>query len=145
MSKLFIFGIGGTGERVLRSFTMLLAAGVSSFDQQEIYPIILDYDANHLRTIRQLCPELKMQLLCHFVKRSVIDTVEEIGNCGIDGMYNFQRDNALCREIRQKQIPLNMWTIDSEEALAKIKRLGASMATTNSLVPVHNQQEVVSN
>ena len=47
MSKLFIFGIGGTGERVLRSFTMLLAAGVSSFDQQEIYPIILDYDAKN--------------------------------------------------------------------------------------------------
>ena len=29
MSKLYIFGIGGTGARVLRSLTMLLASGVS--------------------------------------------------------------------------------------------------------------------
>ncbi|MBR2590583.1 MAG: hypothetical protein IKE65_06635 [Clostridia bacterium] len=103
--------------------------------------IILDYDAEHLRTIRKLCPELKMQLLCHFVKRSVIDTVEQIGNCGIDGMYNFQRDNKLCAEIREKKIPLNMWTIDSEAALERIIHLGASMATTNSLKPIHNQKD----
>lgn len=44
MQKLFIFGIGGTGERVLRSLTMLLAAGVPAFDNYEIYPIIVDYD-----------------------------------------------------------------------------------------------------
>ncbi|MBQ3431180.1 MAG: hypothetical protein IJG23_00180 [Clostridia bacterium] len=103
--------------------------------------IILDYDAEHLRTIRRLCPELKMQLLCHILKRSVIDTVEQIGNCGVDGMYNFQRNNALCAEVREKQIPLNMWTIDSEAALEKIIGLGASMATTNSLKPIHSQKE----
>ena len=103
--------------------------------------VIIDYDAAHLRTIRKLCPELKMQLLCHFVKRSVIDTVEQIGNCGIDGMYNFQRNNKLCAEIRNKKIPLNMWTIDSEQALERITLLGASMATTNSLKPIHNQKE----
>ena len=31
MSKLFIFAVGGTGARVLRSFTMLLAAGLGVF------------------------------------------------------------------------------------------------------------------
>ncbi len=103
--------------------------------------VVIDYDAEHLRTIRKLCPELKMQLLCHFVKRSVIDTVEDIGNCGIDGMYNFQANNKLMAEIREKQIPLNMWTIDSEAALEKIISLGAGMATTNSLKPIHNQKE----
>ena len=103
--------------------------------------IILDYDAEHLKTIRALCPELKMQLLCHFVKRKVIDTVEQIGNCGIDGMYNFQRNNRLIAEIREKNIPFNMWTIDSEQALDRIISLGASMATTNSLKPIHNQQK----
>ena len=30
MAKLYIFGIGGTGSRVLRSLTMLLAAGVDT-------------------------------------------------------------------------------------------------------------------
>ena len=103
--------------------------------------IILDYDAEHLRTIRKLCPELKEQLLCHFIKRSVIDEVERIGNCGIDGMQNLQRNNKLCAEVREKGIPLNMWTVDSEAALKKIREIGASMATTNSLVPVHSQKE----
>ena len=28
MSKLYVFGIGGTGSRVLKSLTMLLASGV---------------------------------------------------------------------------------------------------------------------
>lgn len=45
MKKLFLFAIGGTGERVLRSTTMLLAAGVPAFNDYDIYPIIIDYDA----------------------------------------------------------------------------------------------------
>lgn len=47
MQKLFLFAIGGTGERVLRSFTMLLAAGVPTFDNYEVYPIIVDYDTKN--------------------------------------------------------------------------------------------------
>ena len=46
MSKLFIFAIGGTGSRVLRSLTMQLAAGVKiEFD--EIVPIIIDPDGSN--------------------------------------------------------------------------------------------------
>lgn len=44
MSKIFIFGIGGTGSRVLRSLTMLLASGVK-FGADEIVPIIIDPDS----------------------------------------------------------------------------------------------------
>lgn len=45
MSKLFLFGIGGTGARVIRSFTMMLAAGFKGVDSSlEIVPIILDHD-----------------------------------------------------------------------------------------------------
>ena len=44
MPKLFVFAIGGTGERVLRSFTMLLASGAPTFDNYEVYPVIIDYD-----------------------------------------------------------------------------------------------------
>jgi hypothetical protein len=43
MAKLYIFGIGGTGARVLRSFTMLMAAGVKT-GAYEIVPIIIDPD-----------------------------------------------------------------------------------------------------
>lgn len=56
MSKLFIFGIGGTGSRVLRSLTMLLAAGVE-FKADKIVPIIIDPDqanADLTRTVMLL-------------------------------------------------------------------------------------------
>lgn len=46
MSKIFIFGIGGTGSRVLRAFTMLMASGVqlpNGFDK--VIPIIVDPDS----------------------------------------------------------------------------------------------------
>lgn len=49
MAKLYVFGIGGTGSRVLRSFTMLLAAGVN-IDKDgnnpitEVIPVIIDPD-----------------------------------------------------------------------------------------------------
>lgn len=44
MSKIYLFSIGGTGARVLRSFTMLLAAGVK-LGVDEVVPVIIDPDA----------------------------------------------------------------------------------------------------
>lgn len=44
MGKIFVFAIGGTGSRVLKSLTMLLAAGVKN-KASEIVPIIIDPDA----------------------------------------------------------------------------------------------------
>lgn len=46
MAKLYIFGIGGTGARVLRLFTMMLAAGVN-INADEVVPIIIDPDASN--------------------------------------------------------------------------------------------------
>ncbi len=46
MSKLFLFAIGGTGSRVLRSLTMLLASGVK-VGVDEIVPIIIDPDTSN--------------------------------------------------------------------------------------------------
>jgi len=46
MSKLYVFGIGGTGARVLKSLTMLLAAGVDC-DIETIVPIIIDRDISN--------------------------------------------------------------------------------------------------
>lgn len=43
MSKLYVFGIGGTGSRVLRALTMLLASGVEC-EADTIVPIIIDPD-----------------------------------------------------------------------------------------------------
>jgi hypothetical protein len=46
MSKLYIFGIGGTGSRVLKSLTMLLAAGVDC-GVDIVVPIVIDRDASN--------------------------------------------------------------------------------------------------
>lgn len=46
MAKLYVFGIGGTGARVLRSFTMMMAAGVN-IGADEIVPVIIDPDASN--------------------------------------------------------------------------------------------------
>ncbi len=46
MSKLYVFGIGGTGARVLKSLTMLLAAGVEC-EVDSIVPIIIDRDMSN--------------------------------------------------------------------------------------------------
>ncbi len=48
MSRLFLFAIGGTGARVVRSLTMMLASGVDGLDSStEIVPIIIDYDLSN--------------------------------------------------------------------------------------------------
>jgi hypothetical protein len=45
MAKIFIFGIGGTGSRVIKSLSMLLASGVDLGPNiDEIVPIIIDVD-----------------------------------------------------------------------------------------------------
>lgn len=46
MSKLYVFAIGGTGSRVLRSLTMLAATGVD-IHATEIVPVIIDPDASN--------------------------------------------------------------------------------------------------
>jgi hypothetical protein len=46
MSKLFVFGIGGTGSRVIRSLVMLLASGIK-INADEIIPIIIDPDRSN--------------------------------------------------------------------------------------------------
>lgn len=44
MPKLYVFAIGGTGSRVVKSLTMLLASGIST--GYEVVPIILDPDSS---------------------------------------------------------------------------------------------------
>lgn len=53
MGKLYVFGIGGTGARVLRSFTMMMAAGVN-ICADEVVPIIIDPDASNADLTRTI-------------------------------------------------------------------------------------------
>ena len=47
MAKLFVFAIGGTGSRVLKALTMLLASGVELKNVDRMVPIIIDPDTSN--------------------------------------------------------------------------------------------------
>ncbi|MBR6715095.1 MAG: hypothetical protein IKI83_01425 [Prevotella sp.] len=48
MSKIYLFGIGGTGARVIRSLTMLLASGVKlGVNIDKVIPVIIDPDKSN--------------------------------------------------------------------------------------------------
>ena len=54
--KLFLFGIGGTGSRVIKSLVMMAASGVD-IKASAIVPIVIDPDfanADLTRTIEQI-------------------------------------------------------------------------------------------
>jgi hypothetical protein len=56
MAKIFVFAIGGTGSRVLRSFNYLMASGVD-LGNNEIVPLIIDPDTSNAdltRTVNSL-------------------------------------------------------------------------------------------
>lgn len=69
MSKIYVFGIGGTGARVIRSLTMLLASGVKlGEDIDTVIPVIIDQDRSNgdltrtialLKTYKSLHDQLK--------------------------------------------------------------------------------------
>lgn len=69
MSKIYVFGIGGTGARVIRSLTMLLASGVKlGEDIDTVIPVIIDQDQSNgdltrtialLKTYKSLHDQLK--------------------------------------------------------------------------------------
>lgn len=69
MSKIYVFGIGGTGARVIRSLTMLLASGVKLGENIDtVIPVIIDLDRSNgdltrtvtlLKTYKSLHDQLK--------------------------------------------------------------------------------------
>jgi len=85
--KLYIFGIGGTGSRVLKAFTMLLASGCTlKNDFDTVIPIIIDPDTsngdlNRTKDILRLYQEIRNQI--HepndFYKQE-IKTINELAN-----------------------------------------------------------------
>ncbi len=86
MSKLFIFGIGGTGSRVIKSLTMLLAAG-ADISSTEIVPILIDPDRSNgdlNRTIDALTQYQRIREKLDFVDnkffKTKITTLQNLNN-----------------------------------------------------------------
>lgn len=73
MSKLYVFGIGGTGSRVLKSLTMLMASGVKVQDNAgncyDIVPIVIDPDhaaADFTRMVKLMQDYKKVRNMLNF-------------------------------------------------------------------------------
>lgn len=90
MSKLYVFGIGGTGSRVLKALTMLLASGVDCA-ADTIVPIIIDPDdsaADKTRAVTAMDRYMKIRKKLDF---STADQNKFFKTeiCPVDGMENF--------------------------------------------------------
>ncbi len=74
MSKLYIFAIGGTGSRVLRSLTMLFASGVQLENGiSEVVPVIIDPDRQNgdlTRTVSLMNNYISIQSKLSFPKEN---------------------------------------------------------------------------
>ena len=105
MSKLYVFGIGGTGARVIRSLTMLLASGIKS--NHDIVPILIDPDraggdlnrtVKLLREYQLIHNEIKGFEQNHFFNTNISTLSEIITNKGgnsnvIDG-FRFELEGV---------------------------------------------------
>lgn len=110
MAKLFLFAIGGTGSRVVKSLTMLLASGVKIENTDTIIPIIIDPDSANgdlTRTI-DILKEYKSIREKSISDKSVffqtkISSLDEIGDGGsLSDKFTFDIDgvkNQLFREF----------------------------------------------
>lgn len=145
MSKLFIFGIGGTGARVLRSLTMLLMAGVKLDNEfNEIVPIIIDKDATNGDMMRT--KELIDMYMYVF---------EKFANKNEEGFFNTRislLDGKLCMQLKDdckafsEHIKLN---VETEKNAAFIKAIfsedALNMKTTEGFRGIPSIGSVVLN
>lgn len=92
--RTYLFLIGGTGSRVLRSLTMLLASGVSIGKGNSIVPIIIDYDS----TNKDLCRAKELLArYCYLHQKGVYsDTDEKLGDAGF---FRAEIENSINSEI----------------------------------------------
>lgn len=114
--KTYVFFIGGTGARVLRSMTMLLASGVKIANNNTIVPIVIDYDAQNGDLKRS---DDLMKEYCELHKIGKYEN-EETGffAANIENTKNFQLVNVSVKQNREtfaKFIGYN--SLDSEDKL----------------------------
>lgn len=107
MAKTYIFAIGGTGARVLRSLTMLMAAGFKDkqgnpFDGT-ICPIIIDYDEHNGDKDRAI------ESMKHYV--AVHDLVMTGKNAGLDKKLTDNKKPFFTPKIAQL-LPNWSWQFD---------------------------------
>jgi hypothetical protein len=103
--KLYVFGIGGTGSRVIKALTMLVASGCKlENDFDTIVPIIIDPDTsngdlNRTKEILKLYQEI----------RNGVNDPNDFFSQQIKTINNFvKKDNAINGDSFQFQLQKNL-------------------------------------
>lgn len=106
--RLFLFAIGGTGARVVRSLTMMLASGIDGLDSStEIIPVIIDYDLSNADKTRAVSALEKYSQIHHslypdanaqgvnYSDNFFMTKLTPLRNVGIAGNQNLQAEYEL--------------------------------------------------
>ena len=110
MSKLFVFGIGGTGARVLKSLTMLLASGVK-INSDKIVPILIDPDTENgdmtrtveiLKTYEEIYKVLGKGRESGFFNTeiSTLSSLSDDKLVGINNTFNMNLGNTINKKFK---------------------------------------------
>ena len=102
MAKLFLFAIGGTCSRVVKSLAMLLASGVEIANTDTIVPIIIDPDSSNgdlTRTVEilKIYKEIREESISDKTKffKTKISSLEELGDGGfVSDNFKFDIDGV---------------------------------------------------
>lgn len=135
MARLFIFAIGGTGSRVLKSLTMLLAAGIkpNSDKEYEIVPIIIDpHKSNEdlkrterlMSNYQTVTNEVGLNNGFFSTKITTLDNLVESKN-RLSGSFTFNLDQVANKKFKE-YIDFNQLN-ESSQALADILFSGESI------------------
>ena len=91
MGKLFLFGIGGTGSRVLKSLAFLLASGVKLKDCSEIVPIIVDPHQSN----KDLARTTDILNLYENIRKELGENNDKFFNAKITPLSSLKKDDSL--------------------------------------------------
>ncbi len=102
MAKLFLFAIGGTGSRVVKALTLLLASGVEMKNVDRVVPIIIDPDSSNgdltrtvdiLKTYKEIREKTWSEKSGFFGAR--ISSLDELGDGGfVSDNFRFDIDGV---------------------------------------------------
>ena len=109
MAKLFLFAIGGTGSRVVKSLAMLLASGVEIENTDTIIPIIIDPDSTNgdlTRTIDILKEYKSIRAASYSSQssffKSKFSSLDELGDNGFNSdKFTFDIDGVKSQLFRE--------------------------------------------
>ncbi len=139
--RLFVFGIGGTGARVIKSLTMLLASGIRAGDF-DIIPILIDphkdlKELNDCKSLLRLYGKIHDEIYKDvqnstdgFFKTKIATLSSLAPGAGMKDEYDFdeRHDIPFSQFIKMERLPRNSPTEDLLKLLYSKDNLNKSLA-----------------